>query len=243
MAPLLPDPDIAPLNLPVPLHRATLVRRYKRFLADVIMEEGEECTVHIADPGRLPGLAVPGAAVWLSRSLDPRRKLAHRIELIESGYGLVGLDTGNANRLVAEALACGRLPGLAGWTVAAREPRLGVGTRLDFALRASDGRSGFLEVKNATWRRGGVAAFPDAVTARGARHLTALAGLAAADTPAFLLFVCQRADVEALTIAADIDPTYAAAFDAARAAGVGMLACRCKINHCAISIAEAIPIV
>lgn len=231
------------MNLPVPLHRATLVRRYKRFLADVTMEDGEAVTAHIADPGRLPGLAVPGAAVWLSRSGDPRRKLAHRVELVQTPDGLVGLDTGNANRLVAEALALGRLPVLEGWAVAAREPRLGPGTRLDFALRASDGRGGFLEVKNATWRRGAVAAFPDAVTARGTRHLQTLAALAAAGTPAFLLFVCQRADVEALAIAADIDPAYAAAFETARRAGVVMLACRCKLNHCAISITEGIPIV
>ncbi len=231
------------MNLPVPLHSATLVRRYKRFLADVIMGDGEERTAHIADPGRLPGLAVPGATVWLSHSRSPKRKLAHRIELIESGYGLVGLDTGNANRLVAEALTLRQLPGLESWTATAREPRLAAGTRLDFALRATDGRVGFLEVKNATWRRGGDAAFPDAVTTRGTRHLAALAGLAAAGTPSFLVFVCQREDVEALTIAADTDPAYGAAFAAARAAGVVMLACRCKLNHSAISIAESIPIV
>ncbi|MEZ5866065.1 MAG: DNA/RNA nuclease SfsA, partial [Geminicoccaceae bacterium] len=81
------------MDLPVPLHRATLVRRYKRFLADVVLEDGTAVTVHVADPGRLPGLAVPGAAVWLSRSDDPKRKLAHRIELIETAGGLVGLDT------------------------------------------------------------------------------------------------------------------------------------------------------
>lgn len=230
------------MDLPVPLHRATLVRRYKRFLADVTMADGRELTAHIADPGRLPGLAVPGADLWLSRSDSPKRKLAHRVELARTPESLVGLDTGNANRLVAEALATGRLPGLEGWQATAREPRLGAGTRLDFALRASDGRGAFLEVKNATWRRGAVAAFPDAVTARGTRHLATLAGLAAG-TPAFLLFVCQRSDVAALTIAADIDPAYAAAFELARTAGVGMLACRCKLNHCAITIAEGIPIV
>jgi len=231
------------LDLPVPLHRATLRHRYKRFLADVTMADGRELTAHIADPGRLPGLAVPGADLWLSRSDSPKRKLAHRVELVETPESLVGLDTGNANRLVAEALAGGRLPGLEDWQATAREPRLHAGTRLDFALRASGGRSAFLEVKNATWRRGAVAAFPDAVTARGTRHLQALAGLAAAGTPAFLLFVCQRSDVAALTIAADIDPAYAAAFETARRVGVVMLACRCKLNHCAISITEGIPIV
>ncbi len=230
------------MDLPVPLHRATLMRRYKRFLADVTMADGQELTAHVADPGRLPGLAVPGADLWLSRSDSPKRKLAHRVELVQAPESLVGLDTNNANRLVAEALAARSLPGLEAWQATAREPRLGAGTRLDFALQASDGRSGFLEVKNATWRRGPVAAFPDAVTARGARHLATLAGLAAAGIPAFLAFVCQRSDVTALTIAADIDPAYAAAFELARAAGVTVLACRCKLNHCAITITEGIPI-
>jgi sugar fermentation stimulation protein A len=233
--------DIAPVQLPVPLQSARLVRRYKRFLADCDLEGGGRITAHIADPGRLPGLALPGTPVHLSESRDPKRKLPFRVELIEAGTTLVGANTANANRLAASALAEGLLPSLAGWQVTAREPRLGPGTRLDFALRDAVGRTAFLEVKNITWRRGDAAAFPDAVTARGARHLATLAGLASAGTPAFLLFVCQRADVAAVSIARDIDPAYAAAFDAARDAGVRVLACRCDINQYAINIAGEIP--
>jgi sugar fermentation stimulation protein A len=229
------------VQLPVPLQSALLVRRYKRFLADCALGDGTPITAHIADPGRLPGLAVPGARLWLSTSDDPKRKLLHRVELIDTGATLVGANTANANRLVAEALADRRLPSLAAWSVAAREPRLDPGSRLDFRL---EGRAGtaFLEVKNITWRRDpapgplGVAAFPDAVTARGARHLAVLAGLAAAGTPAFLLFVCQRADVAAVTVARDIDPAYADALALALEAGVRVVACRCEINQYAISI-------
>ena len=229
------------MQLPVPLQSAVLIRRYKRFLADCTLACGTAVTAHIADPGRLPGLATPGARLWLSTSDDPRRKLAHRVELIEAETALVGANTANANRLVAEALAARRLPSLGDWTVAASEPRLDPGTRLDFRLVDQASRTGFLEVKNITWRRADVAAFPDAVTARGARHLAALASLAARGTPAFLLFVCQRPDVAAVTIAGDIDPAYAAAFALAREAGVRMLACRCEINHNAINIINEIP--
>ncbi len=236
------------MQLPVPLQSAVLVRRYKRFLADCTLADGSGVTAHIADPGRLPGLAGPGARLWLSASGDPGRKLAHRVELIETAHGLVGANTGNANRLVAEALAHRRLPSLAAWTVAGREPRLGPGTRLDFRLEGRAGGSAWLEVKNVTWRRDdgagrvGRAAFPDAVTTRGARHLAALATLAAAGSPAILLFVCQRADVAAIGIAADIDPGYATAFAAAREAGVRVLACRCEINHYAINVVDEIAI-
>ncbi len=229
------------MQLPVPLQSATLVRRYKRFLADCDLDTGGRITAHIADPGRLPGLAVPGARLWLSTSDDPTRKLRHRVELFEAEAGLVGANTANANRLVAEALAAGTLPSVAGWSVEAREPRLEPGTRLDFALRDPGGRLGYLEVKNITWRRGGVAAFPDAMTARGTKHLATLRQLAARGTPARLLFVCQRADVAAVTIADDIDPAYAAAVALATAAGVELLACRCEINQCAINITEEIP--
>jgi sugar fermentation stimulation protein A len=234
------------VQLPVPLQSATLVRRYKRFLADCDLADGSRITAHIADPGRLPGLAVPGARVWLSLSRDAKRKLPYRVELIEADGCLVGANTANANRLAAEALEARTLPSLGMWTVTAREPRLDPGTRLDFALTDATGRQALLEVKNITWRRGDtdrsdLAAFPDAVTARGARHLATLARLAASGTPAFLLFVCQRADVAAVTIAHDIDPAYAAAFDAARDAGVRVIACRCELNQYAINITGEIP--
>ena len=230
------------MQLPVPLQSATLVRRYKRFLADCDLADGSRITAHIADPGRLPGLAVPGATVWLSLSRDPKRKLPYRVELIEAEGCLVGANTANANRLAAEALVARTLPSLGMWTVTAREPRLDPGTRLDFALTDANGRSALLEVKNITWRRGDVAAFPDAVTARGAKHLATLARLASAGTPAFLLFVCQRADIASVTIAHDIDPAYAAAFDAAVDAGIRVIACRCEINHYEIKIADEIPL-
>jgi sugar fermentation stimulation protein A len=235
------------MQLPVPLHSAVLVRRYKRFLVDCTLADATPVTAHIADPGRLPGLVDEGTRLWLSASDDPGRKLAHRVELIESGGTLVGANTANANRLVAEALAARRLPSLAGWTVTAREPRIDQATRLDFRLSDRTGRTGFLEVKNITWRRdigrrGAVAAFPDAVTSRGTKHLAALARLAASGTPAFLLFVCQRQDVAAVTIAADIDPAYAAGFALALAAGVQVLACRCELNHYAINIIDELAI-
>lgn len=228
------------MQLPVPLHRATLVRRYKRFLADVRLADDTTVVAHIADPGRLPGLAVEGAGLWLSHRPHPRRKLAWRVELIEAGNGLVGANTGNANRLAAEAITAGTLPSLRGWSIAAAEPRLDPGTRLDFRLVDRTGCVAYLEVKNVTWRRSELAAFPDAVTVRGARHLAALARLAAEGTPAFQLFICQRSDVAALTIAGDIDQAYANAFARAQEAGVRVVACRCEINQYAINVTDEI---
>ncbi len=227
------------MQLPVPLQSAILVRRDKRFLVDCTLADATPVTAHIADPGRMPGLVDEGARLWLSTSDDPRRKLAHRVELIESGGTLVGASTASANRLAAEALAVRRLPSLVARTVSAREPRLGPDTRLDFRLADRGGQTGFLEVKNITWRRddwrGAVAAFPDAVTSRGTKHLAVRARQAASGNPAFLLFVCQCQHVGVVTIAADIDPAYAAGFALALAAGVQVVACRCELNHYAIT--------
>ena len=239
------------MRLPGPLLPARLVRRYKRFLADVVLDDGSEAVAHCADPGRLPGLAVPGARVWLSHSDDPKRKLAHRLEIIEQDGRLVALNVMNANRIVREALEGGKLPALGPFDHVRPEPRIEAGTRLDFALEREGGLATFVEVKNITWRRDagapqgpeGEAAFPDAVTTRGARHLACLAGLAALGHRAVLLFIAQRGDVDRVAIAGDIDPAYASAFAAARAAGVEMMAWRCSINHDEICLDKNVPVV
>jgi len=251
------------IHLPAPLINGTLIRRYKRFLADVAIADGRGgtrvVTAHCADPGRLPDLAVEGAAVRLSTSSDPGRKLVHRVELIRQAGVWVGADTANANRLVAHAL--GRPDPSAPVTAAVRhlhqalppfiavraEVAVETGTRLDFVLDGADGSPVFLEVKNVTWRRRTASTdrgeFPDAPTLRGTRHLRFLTGRAAAGESAVLLFVAQRPDIDTLTVAADIDPAYAAAMEEARRAGVRVLAYRCEINHEAIFMAGEIAFV
>jgi sugar fermentation stimulation protein A len=218
------------MHFPRPLVQAVLLRRYKRFLADVRLLDGTETTAHCANPGSMMGLATPGAEVWLLPQADPRRKLAWSWELVRDGDQLVGIHSAHANWLAAEALALGRLPELSGYERVRREVAYGKGSRVDLLLEGGRHPICYLEVKNVHLRRGGRAEFPDSVTARGARHLAELGAVAAAGHRAAMLYVVQRGDCRDFAIAADIDPVYAVAFEAARAAGVEMLCYDCRVD-------------
>jgi len=231
------------VRLPRPLHEGILLRRYRRFLADVELADGTAVTAHIADPGRLPGLAVPGARVFLSHDPAPHRRLAWTVRLILQDGRPVAVDSRNPNRLVREGLEAGRLAVGAVRRVRP-EPRAGAGTRLDFLVERADGDPLWIEVKGVTWHRGGgLAAFPDAPTARGRRHLEVLTDLAARGAATLLLFVAQRGDVDRFTAAADVDPDYAAALARARAAGVQVEAWCCHVNFREIILDRTIPVV
>ncbi len=235
------------MRFPAPLIPATLVRRYKRFLADVRLPSGEVVTAHCANPGAMTGLDVPGAPVWLSVSANPKRKLGHSWELTEVDLGggpeLVGINTGHPNALAAEAIAAGMIPELAGYASARREVRYGKASRVDFLLEHPQRPPCYLEIKNVhLMRRPGLAEFPDAVTQRGAKHLRELADMAAAGARAVMLFLVQIGSAQRFTLARDIDPAYAAAFAAARAAGVEALARRCRLTREGIEVSEPVPI-
>ena len=231
------------MRLPGPLRAGILRQRYKRFLADVELAEGTVVTAHCADPGRLPGLAVPGARVWLSHHDDPRRKLRWTLELIAQGEALVAVNSQNPNRIAREGFESGRFAFAEGWTELAREPRIEDGARLDFLLARADRPPLFVEVKGVTWRREGLAVFPDAPTLRGRKHLRILARLAGEGFGAALLFIAQRGDVSAFAPAADVDPAYAEALAEARAAGVRVEAWRCIVNHNEILLDRELPLV
>lgn len=220
---------------------ARLVRRYKRFLADVRLESGEIVTAHCPNPGSMLGLQAEGARVWLCRA-RPGAKLPWLWELVEADGGLVGINAGRANRLAEEAISQGRIPELAGYARLRREVRYGQASRVDFLLE-DDGRPpAYVEVKNVhLMRRPGLAEFPDAVTARGARHLAELAAVARAGARAVMLFVVQRADCSRFALAADIDPAYARAFETALAAGVETLCYGCALTLEGVEIAGPIP--
>ena len=226
-----------------PLVPARLVRRYKRFLADVVLEEpgcetGETLTVHCPNPGAMTGCAEPGMRVWLAPVHNPKAKLPYRWVLSETAQGVcIGVDTGLANLLVHRLLARRLVPELAGHDRITREVRLHEKTRLDFLLEDTGKRHPplMMEVKSVTLRRGPVLAFPDAPTARGRRHLEDLARLSAAGTcQAAIFYLAQRADGDRLAIAADIDPAYARAAARAQAAGVRFLARRLKLTPRAV---------
>lgn len=198
-----------------PLIPARLLRRYKRFLADMVLEDGSETTAHCANPGSMLALAEPGRRCWLSHDPNPKRKLGYSWELEETPTGCVGINTARANAVVAEALARGAVPELARWPQIRREVADGDGSRLDFQLSAPDGSQCWLEVKSVTLSRSaGLAEWPDAGSARGLRHLESLAALASGGAAAALLFLVQRPDCAAFRVAADIDPAYARALAA-----------------------------
>jgi sugar fermentation stimulation protein A len=227
---------------PAPLARGRLVQRYKRFFADVRLEDGTAVTAHCPNPGAMLGLNTPGLPVWLSRSDDPKRKLAHTLELVEADGGLVGVNTLHPNRLVAEALAADAIPEVSGYATHRREVRYGVNSRVDFLLEAPDRPRCWLEVKNChLMRTRRLAEFPDCVAARSLKHLRELTAQVRAGERAVMLFIIQRTDCDAFEACADLDPAYAAGLTEAAANGVEVLAYRCTITPQDVTIADRVP--
>ena len=216
------------------------MRRYKRFLAEVVLEgETEETTVHVPNPGAMLGLNKVGLTVWLSRSPDPRRKLPWTLELVEAGGCLVGVNTMHPNRLVAEALAGGVIPELAGYASVRAEVRYGPSSRVDFLLTSPHRPACWVEVKGVTLsRQPEWAEWPDCTSARGARHLRELQQMTAKGDRAVILFVVQRADCAEVSVARDLDPAFGEELDRALTAGVEVLAYGCATSTRAVSLSR-----
>jgi sugar fermentation stimulation protein A len=229
-----------------PLFEARLVRRYKRFFAEVEHAGASELvTAHCPNPGSMLGLLEAGARVRCSTSASKARKLAHTLEMIRVGRAWVGVHTARANPLARAALAAGVLPELRGYAELRAEAAPEPGARLDFALtRHVRGEpDAWLEVKSVTLsRRRGIAEFPDAVTARGAKHAELLARLAKRGARAMLLFLVQRADCDAVTTADDIDPAYGRALRDAVAQGVLVRALGARVTAREIAIVRELPV-
>lgn len=226
------------------LTEGRLIRRYKRFLADVELASGETITAHCANPGAMTGLAEPGMRILLSKSDSPTRKLPWSWELVEADGALVGINTAHPNRLVAEAIAAGAIAELAGYEAARREVRYGRNSRIDILLAGAGRPQAYVEIKNVHLSRTpGLAEFPDSVTARGAKHLAELADMVAAGSRAVMLFLIQRSDAKRFALARDVDPAYGAAFDRARAAGVEMLAYDTRLTAEEIRLAGPVPVI
>lgn len=229
------------MRLPQPTVRGVLAARYKRFFADVVLPGGEVATAHCPNPGAMLGLNTPGLGAWISAADGPRRKLAWTLELIDADGGLVGVNTLNPNRLVAEALADGAIPELAGYATTRREVRMGEASRVDFVLEDPKRGRCWLEVKNCHFRREGtLAEFPDCVAARSARHLRELAAKVQEGDRAAILFVVQRQDCDGFAACRDIDAAFATALDEAAAVGVDVLVYRCALNAEAIRLTDRI---
>ncbi|TNF24319.1 MAG: DNA/RNA nuclease SfsA [Deltaproteobacteria bacterium] len=236
-----------PLRWPFqrPLVPGRLVRRYKRFLADVVLDDGRELTAHCPSPGAMTGLDRPGSRVWLAHHDDPRRKLPWSWVLATDGDVLVSFDGTSSNGFVADAIRAGAMPPLSGYAEVRREVRIDDGSRVDLHLSGhpADPRPCWVEVKTATLGGDdGVARFPDAVTARGLKHLEALAARVRAGDRAVILYLAKRADARALAPAEEVDPAYASGLRAAVDAGVEALAWRADVTTEAITLAAQIPV-
>lgn len=231
------------MKFPTPLVAGRLIRRYKRFLADVMLEDGREVVAHCPNPGAMLGLDAPGLRVWLEPNDDPKKKLKFgwRLAELEGGH-MAGIDTGVPNRVVKEALLAGGVPALTEYSDIRPEVRYGENSRIDFLARAPGLADAYIEVKNVHLRRtGDLAEFPDCVTARGAKHLSELARVAEAGHRAVMLYLVQRTDCTAMTLAGDLDPGYRAAASDAIARGVEMIAYGTTITTEGVWLAGQMP--
>ena len=231
-----------------PLIEAILVKRYKRFLADIRLPNGKELTVHCPNPGAMAGICDPGIRCWISDSQNPKRKLQYTLELVEahapSGLVLVGSNTNRPNKLAEEAIVSGRIPALDGYETLRREVKYGENSRIDILLEDSHRPPCYVEVKNVHFvRTQGLHEFPDCKTDRGAKHLRELAQMARQGNRAVMLYVIQREDGDRFQLAADTDPNYAKEFALARQAGVEAFAIRCQISVTDIIPETLIPVV
>jgi sugar fermentation stimulation protein A len=235
------------MKFPEPLVEARLIRRYKRFLADVAFADGSEATVHVANPGAMLGLAEPGSRVLLSRSANPKRKLPWSWEVVEAApidgtAQWVGVNTARPNMLVAEALRDRLLAPFAHYERVRPEVKYGRASRVDFLLESEGAPPCFLEIKNChLMRTERLAEFPDCTAARSARHMEELAQTTREGARAALVFVIQMR-AERFDVAADIDPAFARAFRAAREAGVAVHAYTCRVTPEEIVIADEVPV-
>jgi len=221
-----------------------LLRRYKRFFADIETREGEKLTVHCPNPGSMRGLLREGAAVRCSSSDNPRRKLRHTLEMIRVGRIWVGLHTGRANALAEAALRANGIEALSHYRQMRREVVTRHGSRIDFLLEEhpEDPRPAWIEVKSVTLAEGSLARFPDSVTERGRRHAMVLAKLVEDGARSALLFVVQRADCDRVEPADDIDPAYGAALREAVSRGVEVLAVGARVTATSIRVEGALPV-
>ncbi|MCG8509977.1 MAG: DNA/RNA nuclease SfsA [Rhodospirillales bacterium] len=234
------------MKFPDPLIRGTLIKRYKRFLADVTLDDGTKITAHCANSGSMLSVNAPGSEVWLSPARNPNRKLRYTWELIRVADALVGINTQHPNAITAEAIEEGLIPELAGQESLRREVKYGKNSRIDILLEGGGKPDCYVEVKNVTLRRDSgpdrLAEFPDAVTSRGAKHLAELADMVTAGHRAVMMYLVQRGDCETFRLAEDIDPAYARAFAAARAGGVEALCYACRVDPTEIRIERPIPL-
>ncbi|MBM3632127.1 MAG: DNA/RNA nuclease SfsA [Alphaproteobacteria bacterium] len=227
-------------NPPLPGH---LIKRYKRFLADISLDSGEIVTAHCANPGALLGGTTPGLRVWASYNPSPNRQLSYDWQIVEMDNTMVGVNTSLPNKIAEEAILAEKITELTGYDTLKREVKYGNNSRIDILLSSPEKPPCYVEVKNVHLKRENGAEFPDSVTTRGAKHLRELEDIAALGARAVMLYIIQRDDCSHFSFAADIDPIYAACAANAFTHGVEAYAYVCNVNQSGIFLHKSVPII
>jgi len=231
------------MRFPHPLLPGRLLKRYKRFLADIALDSGDMITAHCANPGALLGGTTPGLRVWVSHNPSPSRKLSYSWQIVEMDNTLVGVNTSLPNGIAEEAILAGEIPELNGYETLKREVNYGNKSRIDLLLTSPIKPPCYVEVKNVHLKRGDGAEFPDSVTTRGTKHLRELKAIAAEGGRAVMLYIIQRNDCSHFSFAADIDPIYAATAAHAFSHGVEALAYLCAVTPEGIDLLKPVNII
>ncbi|MCK3684966.1 DNA/RNA nuclease SfsA [Maribellus sp. YY47] len=221
------------------LVHGTLIKRYKRFLADVTLDDGSVVTAHCTNSGTMKSCLEEGAEVYLSPAGDPKRKTRFTWEMIKINDGWVGINTSNPNLLAFEAILEGKIPRLEGYTQVRREVTFG-DSRFD-VYAENDTEKCFVEVKNVSLKEGNYALFPDAVTTRGQKHLITLMEVKKQGMRAVMLYIIQRCDVAVFAPAVEIDPAYAAVLKEAVSAGVEVIPMQALVTPAEIRLIRKLP--
>lgn len=218
------------MHFPTPLLHGQFMKRYKRFFADVQLDNGTVVTAHCANTGSMQGLLDPSFGAWVMPVDKPDAKLKYKLELIETPTSLVGVNTSRPNHIVQEALAAKAVPELAAYDTIKPEVKYGANSRIDVLLQGEGLPDCYVEVKNTTLADGDTALFPDAVTTRGTKHLNELMEMVQQGHRAVMLYLVNRSDCTHFMAAKDIDPTYAQTLQQAQQKGVELLAYQCKVS-------------
>ena len=224
------------------LEQAVLIRRYKRFLADVRLPDGSTLTIHCPNSGSMRSCSEPGSLVCFSQSNNPKRKYPHTLEMIHVGATWVGINTSRTNTIVAEAILKGEIAEVIEFDELKREVKTSEGSRLDIMLTAGDHKT-YIEVKNCSLVDDGYALFPDAVTARGTKHLNELIRLVKDGHTGIIFYLIQRLDADRFKPAADIDPLYAATLRTAANQGVLVIAYQAAVTPESINVVKRVPVI
>lgn len=223
------------------LKSGILLRRYKRFLADIRLEDGSELTIHCPNSGSMRSCSEPGSPVCYSRSDNPKRKYPHTLEMVHNGRTWIGVNTSRTNAIVAEAIEQQKIEELRRFEVISKEVKTSASSRLDLMLEDRGNRT-YIEIKNCSLAQNGCAMFPDAVTSRGTKHLQELARLVSTGHRGVIFFLVQRLDCRSFAPAAVIDPVYASTLAEVHSLGVEILAYQAKVTPKSIEVVKFLPV-